>query len=205
MQYPPPPPARLSQPAPEREGASTKSSQGGVGRGRTSNIQPPPPPPPKRSAAALAAEEAEHRLVPTAPTGEPSQQATSVTPPVPPASRTKAKRSRTQPPRPVRDEVRAKEKWAQVADLEGRVRTFKTLRCWPCEIFSNWQGIIPRSTGLSTTSGTLSSATKCAAPSGSRCPFLQLAIGYLPLESRSSGSTGVVFPHRQPSDCRRPG
>ena len=110
-------PARLSQPATTESqpsiAAGPKPSGGGpkiwaptlkmkapppnpnlLQEGLLAEDEPRPPPPPKRPAAAL--EEAEHRLVPTAPTGEPSQQATPLTPPVPPASWRKAKRSRTQ-------------------------------------------------------------------------------------------------------------
>ena len=46
---------------------------------------------------------------------------TPVIAPTPQTSRRKAKRSRTQPPRPVPDEALAAEKWAQMDDLERRV------------------------------------------------------------------------------------
>ena len=91
-----------------------------VGDASQPSPQPPPPPPPKRSAAVLTAD-AEHRLVPAAPIGEPAQTGTPVIAPAPQTSRRKAKRSRTQPPRPVSDEALAAEKWAQMADLERRV------------------------------------------------------------------------------------
>ena len=63
----------------------------------------------------------EQALIPTAPSGEPSQLDASQLPPEPPAPR-RSKRSRTQPPRPMPAADYARTKWTQVTTLESMLR-----------------------------------------------------------------------------------